>query len=388
MKRNIAMLIFLSVVLILTIGLNYYLYRQTDPIFHIAGKYETAIRVLFWLIALSYPIGRFLERAVPSGASEMVAKIGSIWLAAMLYLTLMFLIFNIVKLIYGWTGFPSFMSAKDGVVFLRRLTIGIYATTAVIVLAGYVNALYPKVSKVSIATDKSLNGNSMLKIAAASDIHLGTIISNGRLERFVQMMNEQKPDIILLAGDIFDEDLGPVIQNNMGDQLKQLSAPLGVYAITGNHEYIGGAEAAIKYLEDHGITVIRDSVVTPQGLLNVVGRDDRQAKMMSGKMRKPLELLVENIDNKLFTVMLDHQPYHLSQAVENGIDLQISGHTHHGQLFPLNLITKAMFEVSRGYKQIENSHFYVSTGFGTWGPPVRVGNRPEIVVIEVSGISD
>lgn len=382
------MLIFLSVVLILTIGLNYYLYRQTDPIFHIAGKYETAIRVLFWLIALSYPIGRFLERAVPSGASEMVAKIGSIWLAAMLYLTLMFLIFNIVKLIYGWTGFPSFMSAKDGVVFLRRLTIGIYATTAVIVLAGYVNALYPKVSKVSIATDKSLNGNSMLKIAAASDIHLGTIISNGRLERFVQMMNEQKPDIILLAGDIFDEDLGPVIQNNMGDQLKQLSAPLGVYAITGNHEYIGGAEAAIKYLEDHGITVIRDSVVTPQGLLNVVGRDDRQAKMMSGKMRKPLELLVENIDNKLFTVMLDHQPYHLSQAVENGIDLQISGHTHHGQLFPLNLITKAMFEVSRGYKQIENSHFYVSTGFGTWGPPVRVGNRPEIVVIEVSGISD
>ncbi len=382
------MLIFLSVVLILTIGLNYYLYRQTDPIFHIAGKYETAIRVLFWLIALSYPIGRFLERAVPSGASEMVAKIGSIWLAAMLYLTLMFLIFNIVKLIYGWTGFPSFMSAKDGVVFLRRLTIGIYATTAVIVLAGYVNALYPKVSKVSIATDKSLNGNSMLKIAAASDIHLGTIISNGRLERFVQMMNEQKPDIILLAGDIFDEDLGPVIQNNMGDQLKQLSAPLGVYAITGNHEYIGGAEAAIKYLEDHGITVIRDSVVTPQGLLNVVGRDDRQAKMMSGKMRKPLKLLVENIDNKLFTVMLDHQPYHLSQAVENGIDLQISGHTHHGQLFPLNLITKAMFEVSRGYKQIENSHFYVSTGFGTWGPPVRVGNRPEIVVIEVSGISD
>ena len=382
------MLIFLSVVLILTIGLNYYLYRQTDPIFHIAGKYETAIRVLFWLIALSYPIGRFLERAVPSGASEMVAKIGSIWLAAMLYLTLMFLIFNIVKFIYGWTGFPSFMSAKDGVVFLRRLTIGIYATTAVIVLAGYVNALYPKVSKVSIATDKSLNGNSMLKIAAASDIHLGTIISNGRLERFVQMMNEQKPDIILLAGDIFDEDLGPVIQNNMGDQLKQLSAPLGVYAITGNHEYIGGAEAAIKYLEDHGITVIRDSVVTPQGLLNVVGRDDRQAKMMSGKMRKPLKLLVENIDNKLFTVMLDHQPYHLSQAVENGIDLQISGHTHHGQLFPLNLITKAMFEVSRGYKQIENSHFYVSTGFGTWGPPVRVGNRPEIVVIEVSGISD
>jgi predicted MPP superfamily phosphohydrolase len=106
--------------------------------------------------------------------------------------------------------------------------------------------------------------------------------------------------------------------------------------------------------------------------------------MMGGNMRKPIEQLVENIDKNLFTIMLDHQPYNLNEAVENGIDLQISGHTHHGQMFPLNLITKSIFEVSRGYKQIENTHIYVSTGFGTWGPPVRVGNRPEIVVIEVS----
>jgi len=384
MKRNIAMLIFFSIVLIVTIGVNYYIYRRTVPIFAFAGGYELALRLLFWAIALSYPIGRFLERVVPSGAAELVAKIGSFWLAAMLYLTLMFLLFDLLKLMHSWTGFPSFLSAKDSISFLRKISVGIYATTAIIIFAGYLNAIYPKVSSVTIKTDKSLNGNAMLKIAAASDIHLGTIISNGRLERFVRMMNEQKPDIILLAGDIFDEDLGPVIKNNMGDQIKQLSAPLGVYAITGNHEYIGGVDAAIKYLEDHGITVIRDSVVTPQGKLNVVGRDDRQAKMMGGNMRKPIEHMVVNIDNNLFTIMLDHQPYNLNEAVENGIDLQISGHTHHGQLFPLNLITKAMFEVSRGYKMIENSHIYVSTGFGTWGPPVRVGNRPEIVVFEVS----
>lgn len=378
------MLIFFSIVLIVTIGVNYYIYRRTNPIFAFAGGYELALRLLFWAIALSYPIGRFLERVVPSGAAELVAKIGSFWLAAMLYLTLMFLLFDLLKLMHSWTGFPSFLSAKDSISFLRKISVGIYATTAIIIFAGYLNAIYPKVSSVTIKTDKSLNGNAMLKIAAASDIHLGTIISNGRLERFVRMMNEQKPDIILLAGDIFDEDLGPVIKNNMGDQLKQLSAPLGVYAITGNHEYIGGVDAAIKYLEDHGITVIRDSVVTPQGKLNVVGRDDRQAKMMGGNMRKPIEHMVVNIDNNLFTIMLDHQPYNLNEAVENGIDLQISGHTHHGQLFPLNLITKAMFEVSRGYKMIENSHIYVSTGFGTWGPPVRVGNRPEMVVFEVS----
>ncbi|MDX9847799.1 MAG: metallophosphoesterase [Tenuifilaceae bacterium] len=383
MKRNMAMLIFFSIVLLVTIGVNYFIYKQTSPIFGIAGKYETTLRIFFWFLALSYPLGRFLERAIPSGASELVAKIGSFWLAAMLYLTLFFLLLVIVKLISGWTGFPSLLSAKDNLAFLQNISIGIYSITTIIIFAGYLNALYPRVNKITIQTDKPINGYSNFKIAAASDIHLGTIISNGRLERFIRMVNDQKPDIILLAGDIFDEDLGPVIQNNMGDQLSQLRAPLGVYAVTGNHEYIGGADPAIKYLEDHGINVVRDSVFTPKGLINVVGRDDRQAKMMGGITRMPLEKLVQKIDKNLFTVMLDHQPYHLNEAVQNGIDLQISGHTHHGQMFPLNFITKAMFEVSRGYKQIGNSHFYVSTGFGTWGPPVRVGNRPEIVVFEV-----
>jgi predicted MPP superfamily phosphohydrolase len=104
---------------------------------------------------------------------------------------------------------------------------------------------------------------------------------------------------------------------------------------------------------------------------------------MGGVIRKSLDTLVSGIDKSRFTVLLDHQPYNLNDAVENGIDLQISGHTHHGQMFPFNFITKAIFEVSRGYKQIENTHFYVSTGFGTWGPPIRVGNRPEIVVFNI-----
>lgn len=378
------MLIFFSIVLLITIGVNYFIYRQTSPIFGMVGKYETALRIFFWFLALSYPLGRFLERAIPSGASELVAKIGSFWLAAMLYLTLFFLVLIIVKLISGWIGSTSLSSGNDSLALLQKISIGIYALTAIILFGGYLNALYPRVNTIQLKTDKPIQGYSNFKIAAASDIHLGTIISNGRLERFVRMMNDQNPDIILLAGDIFDEDLGPVIQNNMGDQLSQLNAPLGVYAVTGNHEYIGGVDPAVKYLEDHGVKVVRDSVITPNGLINVVGRDDRQAKMMGGNARMPLAKLVQEIDKNLFTVMLDHQPYHLNEAVENGIDLQISGHTHHGQMFPLNLITKAMFEVSRGYKQIANTHFYVSTGFGTWGPPVRIGNRPEIVVFEVT----
>jgi uncharacterized protein len=388
MKNRMAMIVFISIVLLIHIGVNYYIFKHTKPIFDIGSWVGISLKVIFFLLVLSYPVGRILERLVPSMTAELIAKIGAFWLGAMLYLTLIFLLFDILKLIFSLTGFTSFISAKENISIIRKISLGIYASTAIILIAGFLNALYPKVSKISIKTDKSLNGYTSLKIVAASDIHLGTIISNGRLERFVRMMNEQKADIMLLAGDIFDEDLGPVIKNDMGKLLSQLNAPLGVFAVTGNHEYIGGVDPAIKYLEEHGITVVRDTVITLNDLLNIVGRDDRQAKVMGGINRMPIEKLVKNTNKDLFTIMLDHQPFNLHEAVENGIDLQISGHTHHGQMFPLNLITNAMFEVSRGHKQIENTHIYVSTGFGTWGPPVRVGNRPEIVVIEVTSQMD
>lgn len=378
-----AFVIFFSIVLLVHIGVNYYLFRHTRPLFSIEGWIGLGLKAAFILLVISYPIGRTLERLLPSATSEFIAKVGAFWLGAMLYLTLLFLLFDLVKLIFNYTGFPSLLNPSNGMTQLRKVVIGIYAITAIVLTAGYINALYPRVNQIKITTNKNIDGYESLKIGMASDIHLGTIITNGRLERFVRMMNEQNPDIILLAGDIFDEDLGPVIQNDMGNILRQLNAPLGVYAVTGNHEYIGGVDPAVEYLEKYNIRVVRDTTIVVEGLLNVVGREDRQSQVMGGLTRKPLDKIVSGIDNSLFTILLDHQPYNLNEAVENGIDLQLSGHTHHGQMFPLNRVTKAIFEVSRGLKKIENTYVYVSTGFGTWGPPVRVGNRPEVAVIEV-----
>lgn len=388
MNRKMAMIIFLSIVLLIHILVNFYIFRHTKPIFYFEGWTGIFLKISFFFLVLSYPLGRFLERMLPSFGSELIAKIGAFWLGAMLYLILIFLLLDIAKLIYSWTGFPSIFSAKDSLDFRQKLVIGVYALTAFILLAGHINALYPKVNSLKIETNKVLNEEGKIRIGMASDIHLGSIISNGRLERFVRIMNEQKPDIILLAGDIFDEDLGPVIKNDMGKLLSQLNAPLGVYAVTGNHEYIGGVEPAVKYLEDHNIKVLRDSTISIEGILNIVGREDRQSNVMAGVTRKPLDKIVFNINKSLFTVLLDHQPYNLEQAVENGIDLQLSGHTHHGQMFPFNFITKAIFEVSRGLKKIEDTYVFVSTGYGTWGPPIRVGNRPEIAVIELVSVKN
>jgi predicted MPP superfamily phosphohydrolase len=218
-----------------------------------------------------------------------------------------------------------------------------------------------------------------------SDIHLGMMISNGKLNRLVELVNQQNADLVLLAGDVFDEDLGPVIQNNMGDLLKNLRAKQGVYAILGNHEFFGNADAAQKYLENHNITVLRDSTVTLQNGITIVGREDITGERMNGKPRKSIDKLLAGIDTEKPVFMLDHQPYKLAEVARHKIDLQVSGHTHHGQMWPFNYITSAMFEISRGYGKINDTHFYVSSGFGTWGPPIRTNSRSEIIVLEITG---
>jgi predicted MPP superfamily phosphohydrolase len=164
----------------------------------------------------------------------------------------------------------------------------------------------------------------------------------------------------------------------------QIKSKLGVYAITGNHEYIGGVESAVKYLKEHGIKELRDTCVLIDNRFYLVGREDRDRPRFTGKPRHELSDLMQQVDRSYPVILMDHQPFNLDRTVDQGVDLQLSGHTHHGQLWPFNYITSAMYEISCGYKKIGQTHFYVSTGFGTWGPPVRLGNRPEIVQITLT----
>jgi predicted MPP superfamily phosphohydrolase len=198
------------------------------------------------------------------------------------------------------------------------------------------------------------------------------------------MINQLEPDIVLLPGDVVDEDIGPVIKQNLGETLRKLRAPLGVVAVTGNHEYIGGVEPACRYLVDHGIIMLRDQVMVVRDSFTIVGREDRSYNRGKERKRKTLADLMKNVDRSLPVILMDHQPFGLQEAVDNGVDLQLSGHTHHGQLWPFNFITKRVYELSRGYLKKGDTHIYVSCGVGTWGPPVRTGNRPEIVNIKLS----
>ena len=166
----------------------------------------------------------------------------------------------------------------------------------------------------------------------------------------------------------------------MQEELSQLQAPLGIYMVPGNHEFISGIEKCIPFLEQTPIRLLRDTVITLPNGLQLIGRDDR-----SNRKRLPLETLMKQTDPTKPTFLLDHQPYHLSETEKAGIDIQFSGHTHHGQIWPITLLTDYLFEQSYGYRQWGKSHIYVSSGLSLWGPPFRIGTNSEFVLFNITG---
>ena len=184
----------------------------------------------------------------------------------------------------------------------------------------------------------------------ASDIHLGTIMGSRRLETIVARINALEPDIVLLPGDIVDESVSIAEEEKMISVLRSIRAPLGVFSVPGNHEYFGGLAKNLEYLVRGGVRVLQDEAVTVGGAFVLAGRKDPTA-LRFGESRKALPEILESagVDRTLPIILLDHQPLRLNEAEDAGVDLQLSGHTHAGQLFPLNLINKMIYEQYWGY---------------------------------------
>lgn len=381
--KSYQFLLFFSIVLLIYSLINYYIYVRGMQALPSGTGFKNWFPWIFLFLSASYIVSRFMERVWISPVSSFFTFVGSFWLALMVYLLMAVLVIDIVRLVLYFLPQPAVL-ANNYVEFKKYLFIAVVSITGIVVLAGHINALNPRVKRLDIHIDKKAGQLKTLHIAAASDIHMGTLVGPRRTAQLVRMLNDCNADVILLAGDIVDEDLAPVIHNDLGRSLSKLKAPMGVYAITGNHEYIGGAEAAVKYLEAHGIKMLRDTAVEINKCFYLAGRNDRDSKRFSGKQRMGLDNVLEGVDLSLPVILMDHQPFNFQQVVDAGVDFQLSGHTHNGQLWPFNYITKAIYEVSWGYIKKGNSNFYVSSGYGGWGPPVRTGNRPEIVDIYIS----
>lgn len=375
------MLIFFLVALTIYFLTNLYIFLKGLKVIPSTGNYRLFYTVAFIVLASTFIVGKILERSNSTVFTDILNIIGGFWLGFMLYGFLFLLLSDISLLILRLSGI-----IKGGDVLLFRkwsflITLGI---SVILITGGFINALLPVVKKYDIVIDKPAGGLKNLRIAAVSDIHLGSIIRKRSIKKLSAILQKSNADLILLLGDIVDGEIGPVLR---GDLLSYFTCPRckdGLLAITGNHEFIGGASVTIPYIEKYGIRILMDEVVTIEGGIQILGRIDRDGFRFTGKQRLSLGDLMSKIDKTRPVILLDHQPVKLNEAEQAGVDLQLSGHTHNGQLWPLNYVTRMIYEVSYGYKKKSSSQFIVSSGFGIWGPRIRSGSRSEVMLINIT----
>jgi len=382
--KTMAVIVFFGIFLLVTGLISFYIFIRGWQSIPAGSSLRHPYAILFWIVALSFIGGRLMENYLPSALSDLLIWVGSFWIAAMIYFLIAVVSLDVLRLINHFLPFfPSAITRNYAQVkyILAACVTGI---VGIVLVAGHINSLMPRVRELELTVAKQAGSMKALNIVAVSDVHLGTIVGRSRFDSIAEKINSLHPDLVLFAGDIVDEDLAPVIKQNLGESLRSIRAPLGVFAITGNHEYIGGVEQACKYLTDHDIVMLRDRGVRINDAFYLVGREDRMIGRRNGKLRKALHELMATVDARYPVILMDHQPFGLDEAATAGVDLQISGHTHYGQLWPMNYIVERIYELAWGYRKIAGTHFYVSNGVGTWGPPVRVGNRPEIVNIRLN----
>ena len=214
-----------------------------------------------------------------------------------------------------------------------------------------------------------------VKLLLLSDLHLGYHNRRKEFARWVDLINNEKPDLILMAGDVIDGSMRPLREERMHEEFYRLQAP--IFACSGNHEYFSGEHEVQRFYRDAGIHLLRDSL-TIQGNLCIIGRDDR-----TNRYRRPLKDIVASADKTKYLILLDHQPYHLEQAEREGVDFQFSGHTHHGQIWPISLLTDTMYECAFGSHLRGSTKYYISSGIGIWGGKFRIGTRSEYLVLTI-----
>lgn len=323
-----------------------------------------AIMVAALAMMITGIIGAF-DR-MPLGLASMSYDVSTSWLIVFLYLLLTFVVLDLGRLVHlvpkQWLHNNAWTAGTITVLVTALLTLG--------------NIHYNNKVRVPLELKTSKQLAAPMRVLMVSDLHLGYHNRNAEWQRWIEIINDENPDLILVAGDIIDGYVRPLLDEDMAAGFHQLKAP--VVACLGNHEYITGIDKALDFYKKAGITLLRDSTITV-GDLVIAGRDDRS----NGK-RKSIKQILGNNPSSKFVILLDHQPYHLEEAQQAGVDFQFSGHTHEGQVWPISMMVHSMYENAWGFYHKGNTRYYVSSGLGIWGGKYRIGTQSEYIVATIT----
>ena len=315
--------------------------------------------IVYWTLLYSISFGFIYGKLHPLFTPFSV--LGSYWMFFFEYGLMICIVANIIVKFTPLT--TKLVGSASVGVLLVLLIVGTYL------------AYSPVVRYATVAIDKQ---GEDLRVVMASDFHLGILSGKQHLQKFVQLSNAEKPDLVLLAGDLVDDSPKHFINTGMGEVLHELTSKYGVYGILGNHEYYGKSIPEVKKaMADAGVQILMDETISVDKRFYLTGRED-----VTNKNRLPLsELKPENTGWPW--LVMNHTPDDLDEPANLGVDVHVSGHTHKGQMWPNHLLTKRIFELDYGYRLKEKMHAFVSSGFGFWGPPTRIGSRSELWVIDI-----
>lgn len=377
------MVIFTFIItLALCIILNFYVGRRIllflNVFFHNINKF------VFWILYVLCTISFFLTYAVPRFKfTKYIKVISGYYMGALIYLLIFILIVDFFILLFKYTEkIPNneLYSQKT----ISAVGFMIIVMVIGIIVYGSYNAKNIQVKNYSIKIDRYEKLNKSLNIVMLSDIHMGDIITYKDIEKITTKINNLKPDIVLISGDVFDGDYYAVenIQEIEG-LFKKLESKYGTYAVLGNHDSGKSYEEMVDFFKQADINLLQDENVSVSDEFILCGRKDATPIGVQGESRKSIKELLDNVDGNKPIIMLDHQPTSINEAELNNVDLLLSGHTHKGQLFPGNLITNKLFLVDYGYLKVNDLNVIVSSGVGTWGPPMRICSESEIINIKL-----
>ena len=364
--------------------IHLYLFIKARAAFAPTIGASVAMALVLTVMVLAPIAVRLLDRHGMHLAGRYLAYLAYTWMGLLFFffclslcLDLYNLSMRILALLPGsftsslvWKGRDSFIIIILGVLFLGGLS-------------GY-SAWQIRLERVVLPTMKLPASVDKITIAQISDVHLGPMVGERRLARIIRLLERVKPDLVVATGDLVDAQMDRL--NNLADMLAKVNPPLGKFAVAGNHEFYAGIDQSGLFLQAAGFKFLRNEGCNLKGLINLVGVDDPAGKRRYPQISavgKEEKILLADLDSKRFTLLLKHRPTVEKEAIGQ-FDLQLSGHTHGGQIFPFNLVTRIFYPRQSGLHRLEKgSALYVSRGTGTWGPPMRFLAPPEVTLIEL-----
>lgn len=368
------MVVFLLFFLLIYGSINFYAFFKVRHFFHFSGRTEILIIVFLVFLILAPIVIRLLEKIHLESLARLTAYGGYLWMA------FVFLFFFVSITLDTVRYALKLLNHETPTVLLKNLFFGLAVFLSFsFVVYGYFDAEKIRVKNLKIQTDKILPHEGRLRIVQISDVHVGLIIRGKRLENILKVVREANPDMLVSTGDLLDGELDNVTAE--AKQFEELKPRYGKFAVTGNHEFYAGIDKSLEFTKNAGFEILRDESIQSAGI-RMIGLDDPTGRQQGVVESRPdLSNLFPPENCKDFILLLKHQP---TVREHKNFDLQLSGHTHGGQIFPFMFFTRLFFPKNYGYYELDGGKaVYVSRGTGTWGPPVRFLAPPEITVIDV-----